>query len=557
MVFRFVHDKQSPNGASERKVTEFAKSELTFGRGGASDVLLANPKLGAVHAKFSWQDGQLFVADLGALVGVRVNGRRVSRSALQDGDRVVLGDVELLIKVHPQEVEITYVETPKVEVAEDELVARTQSSLRVESYLPRMSVISTVVAVVAGILFFILPVSTQKRDGWSTGPVSNAHKLIERDCVKCHSESFTHVQDKDCTSCHSMSEHARGIGPFVEKHAALSVRCAQCHMEHNGDQGLIVRDERQCASCHANMTSLKPDASVENVKSFDSHPEFKVEVKDAQGVVSRISLSDSARAIDSSQIKLNHKLHLKKDLRGKDGFVTLECKSCHRLNSDFKTLEPISFDKDCRDCHSLAFDERLPNVEVPHGDAEQVYPALFAEYTKVVLLHDDESMPNAARDMKRDMVDVDNNPQEIPGPATVETVVKNARDAEKQLFTKTGCFLCHSYSEKPEQDKTPMNSHYQILDPAIPSVWFKAARFSHGAHEEFTCESCHSKTRESSKTSDLLLPNKQLCQECHSSASHKGYVRSDCVECHSYHDALGMPVGNKQDIKDYLHHLIR
>ena len=132
------------------------------------------------------------------------------------------------------------------------------------------------------------------------------------------------------------------------------------------------RDPRFCTSCHANLTSLKSDTGVENVASFDSHPEFRVAVRDAVGAVTRVSLDDASRAKDSSQIKLNHKIHLQKDLEGKDGAVTLECSSCHELDAGFKKLKPIQFDKHCRNCHSLGFDERLPGAEVPHGDAEAI-----------------------------------------------------------------------------------------------------------------------------------------------------------------------------------------
>ena len=144
-----------------------------------------------------------------------------------------------------------------------------------------------------------------------------------------------------------------------------------------------------------------------------------------------------------------------------------------------------------------------------------------------------------------------------PRPVDASLVASSARDAEHELFTRTGCFLCHSYAEKPEQDRTDTNSHFTVSKPNIPDIWLPAARFSHGAHEEFSCESCHEKTRQSTKTTDVLLPHKKLCQECHSQEKREGYVTSGCAECHSYHDALGIPREKKQSIDDYLRFLTR
>jgi len=328
-------------------------------------------------------------------------------------------------------------------------------------------------------------------------------------------------------------------------------------MEHNGDHGLIRKEADFCVGCHADISKLKKDSAVLDVSSFSSHPEFRVSVKDASGRATRVDVTDAARAVDSTQIKLNHKVHLKAGLRGKDGPVTLECSSCHHLSASFRSFEPISFNKDCRDCHALGFDERLPDAQVPHGDAEEVYPALFTEYTKLHLLQGGRGGAVSGGEPARLRPGEQESVRHKEEPVDVGVVARDARDAEKQLFTKTGCFLCHSFSERSTQERTDTNSHYTITKPEIPNAWLPGARFSHGAHEEFSCESCHEKTRTSQKTSDLLLPAKKLCQQCHSEENREGYVSSGCAECHSYHDALGIPGEKKQSIADYLHSLTR
>ncbi len=413
------------------------------------------------------------------------------------------------------------------------------------------------VGVIGFVAFVVYPLGSNDLRSWNSGPISNSHKLIESDCQKCHVEPFTRVQDRECLSCHEMTKHAQRFDQFTAKHQGLEMRCATCHAEHKSELGLINKESDFCVGCHGSMTKLDPRAGVLDVAALSSHPQFRVSVQDSAGVEKRVPVDDNLQARDQTQIKLNHKIHLEPGLRGKDGPVTLQCASCHQIDKDFKTLKPISFDAHCRDCHSLGFDERLPYAEVPHGDSDAVYPALFTEYTKMLLLGDDESLPSRAKDLPRLMPNGAALPNPTPRSGDVSTVVQSARDAEKQLFTRTGCFLCHSFSERPEQDRTATNSRYMVKKPAIPGSWYTRARFSHGAHEEFSCESCHSKTRQSVKTEDLLIPGKEECLKCHAEGDTEGYVRSGCAECHSYHDAIGIPEEKKQSIDDYLRGLTR
>jgi hypothetical protein len=321
-------------------------------------------------------------------------------------------------------------------------------------------------------------------------------------------------------------------------------------MEHNGDRGIVLKDERQCVTCHASMTELSREATVLNVASLESHPQFRVAVEvEAGGKPVEVSLDDAGRLRDSSALKLNHALHLKAGLRGKSGPTTLQCNACHQLEADFKSMKPISFDRHCRDCHALEFEEKLPGVEVPHGDSEAIYPTLFTEYTKLFLIGTKAMQdPKPARLMPGG-----------PGllskktpPVNVELVQQKAREAERELFTKTGCYLCHSYSEKSGEERSATNSHFTVTKPNVPAVWMPAARFGHGAHEEISCESCHEKVRKSSQTSDVLLPGIALCKDCHAQHPTPGHVTSGCVECHSYHDSQPIEGSGKHDLDVYL-----
>ena len=101
-------------------------------------------------------------------------------------------------------------------------------------------------------------------------------------------------------------------------------------------------------------------------------------------------------------------------------------------------------------------------------------------------------------------------------------------EAEQLLWNKT-CKECHSlsYSAGPT---LPV-----VAKTEITARWFKNGAFDHHAHQMLTCESCHSKAKTSSATSDTLLPGIHVCQECHTPDKQVA-AESRCFECHQYHD---------------------
>ena len=280
-----------------------------------------------------------------------------------------------------------------------------------------------------------------------------------------------------------------------------------------------------------------------------------------EGKVQRVPLdeprsNDAHVARDTTALRLNHALHLKRGLRGKDGPTTLQCSSCHQSGDRPGVMAPVNFERHCQDCHTLGFDERLSQVQVPHGAAAEVYPFLFAQYANLLL-------PRAGADTdwsKRS----GNGGYEIPkGGALADTkeqrrlitqVTQHARTAERELFTKTGCVLCHDVSKRNSggDDADSLTTVYEVKEPRMPKVWFPAAHFSHKPHEEVTCESCHTGVTKSSKSSDVLMPRVAVCKECHTQEPKVGFVASGCVMCHGYHDAKPLPTEKKQAISDYL-----
>jgi pSer/pThr/pTyr-binding forkhead associated (FHA) protein len=558
MKVRYVLQKVNQNGSTESSTSEFELQELLIGRGGNSNITLSGRTVSLVHARILFQSGKLFIEDRNSLTGIRLNRRRVARAELGKGDEFQIGSTKFQITaLAGEEIELTRKAEEQQSSSEDEVVSAQLRALDIKKYLPSIGVLSVILFLGVASAYFVLPLLGRNAESWSSGPISNNHKIIEADCESCHSTSFVQVEDKDCIKCHSMTEHSKDLKKLVADRPEHNLRCAQCHLEHNGEGALVQTDPRVCANCHVNMKNLKSDSKLLNIPSFDEHPQFRVDVKSlTDASVTRVSLDEKDKLLDNTQIKLNHALHLKAGLRGKDGPVTLQCSSCHKLDSELRTMLPIEFESHCRDCHTLGFDQRIPDVQVPHGDDEVVYPALFTEYTKLLLLRGgiDKPVTGSTDSFERVIPGGTSGVQksEESGGSDVKAVVKQARAAEKELFTKTACYLCHTSSEKPQNEQTAANAHYRVVKPEIPSKWMHKAIFSHGAHEEVSCESCHDGVRTSSNTKDVLMPKIKDCVVCHSQEVKQGFVKSDCTMCHSYHDSLGFPPEKKKSIADYI-----
>ena len=67
----------------------------TIGRLPECAVTLDDPAVSRRHARLVEADGALHIEDLGSTNGVKLNGERVSRAPLHDGDRIDIGGIRL------------------------------------------------------------------------------------------------------------------------------------------------------------------------------------------------------------------------------------------------------------------------------------------------------------------------------------------------------------------------------------------------------------------------------------------------------------------------------
>ena len=407
---------------------------------------------------------------------------------------------------------------------------------------------------------------------YSSGRMSEPHAVLENECAACHVQKVgafsAKAADNACLDCHD--------GPI--HHAQTPTPpCATCHTEHRGRINIAAASNQACAECHSDLgTSRGATQYASHIHSFeDGHPEFAA-------LRSVAGLAPS----DSGTIKLNHAIHMKPIRRSPNGpDVQLQCGNCHHTAaaaadltysdpsyraakvsykesdegrlippgtlhppkplSGRELMAPVRFADACAGCHSLAFDKHF-DFGVPHDKPQVVREFLQKKFQEYVSGHPDEL--RVARDPDRDLTGKMVLPEfRILTPA--QWVTEQTDRAEELLWRKT-CSQCHAVMYTfVEEHRTPEETARwraaleskaggkplpQIAYALTTVQWMPHAKFDHGAHEGFTCVSCHAKALTSTESSDVLLPGIETCKTCH--APGPEHAESRCFECHTYHD---------------------
>jgi hypothetical protein len=216
--------------------------------------------------------------------------------------------------------------------------------------------------------------------------MSAGHVGFGDDCSSCHQVPFVQVRDQACTDCHV------GIGPHVANAALQSevfgeVRCASCHRDHKGLEGLAQGDAAQCVDCHRDVQAHAPGSMLADIHDFAlDHPAFRLSLARADGGVDRVAQDDPALAQEASGLKFPHDVHLAPEgVKSPRGDVKLECASCHVPDSAGVRFEPIAMQAHCADCHRLDFEPAVTTRQVPHGPPREVMTTLREFYSAISL----------------------------------------------------------------------------------------------------------------------------------------------------------------------------
>lgn len=83
-----------------------------IGRDNHCEIVIAEPSVSSEHALIEYKNGSYIIEDLGSTNGVKINGHTpMGASALFDGDKIRLGDVQIIYKEKAEP--INPIESPK------------------------------------------------------------------------------------------------------------------------------------------------------------------------------------------------------------------------------------------------------------------------------------------------------------------------------------------------------------------------------------------------------------------------------------------------------------
>ena len=369
---------------------------------------------------------------------------------------------------------------------------------------------------------------------YSSGPLSSSHAVFTQQCSLCHvtraGAFFRDVKAEACLACHD--------APVHHQNQTFTPACSSCHLEHRGSLRLAATSEASCTQCHADLRVRgRVSLYAASVSSFErNHPEFSLLTK---------------AVADPGGIRLNHYLHMQPNLVGPVGKrVQMSCEDCHQRSGEQRALVyagkialvalgdshgmqqaragymlPVRFSNHCAACHTLQFDGRFGEEQVPHDKPEVVHAFLVEQFQKYITanpaaIHQAEP-PN----------------RQVPGRVRTPRLARNAAewvqyrvdDAEWLLWSKT-CKQCHTV-------QTTSASLPAIAPAEVRTRWLLHAEFDHHAHRMMACVACHTGAPESHNTADVLLPSIKTCRECHrDSNTSQEVAEGRCFECHRYHD---------------------
>lgn len=391
---------------------------------------------------------------------------------------------------------------------------------------------------------------------WSAGPLSSAHAGLTNDCTACHAKAFVSVRDESCKTCHTtVHDHADpeklrvALAPdTIGGKLSLAVahafnrpagRCVDCHTEHKGNATQIaVPNQKFCADCHSDLKEKLPETKLGDTKDFGTgHPEFQPAILIKPGdhpVFQRTSLDAHPR--QETGLIFPHDLHLSTtngvarmaQALGQVKTGGLQCAGCHTPDRNGAGFLPVTMEKDCQSCHSLAFGRRDGQIRtLRHGEVDQAIAQVRDFYgagggTPV--------QPLAGYMRKR--------PGDFAAAqvASLQGISGTAGQAIRAMFAPDGtCADCHRITGPSR----PGALDYKIAAVTLPDHFFVNGWFDHRAHTTEDCASCHAAPK-SRDARDVLIPGIANCRTCHvgengGGIAKKAQVASGCAMCHVYH----------------------
>jgi len=522
---------------------------LTIGRAANQAIFLPDLRAALEHARVISLGKAKYRVESLIYAGVRVNEHIEQATTVGPGAYIEIGSTRITIIDPPKDFEAAVEVGP---IDKDELRARAEATKQAttlsETWLNKRR-FSWGLLTLFAVLGLALPIFAHFQPAfgdskvvrsnqalgqsiWETGEIASPHHFFGQDCQQCHGKAFEVVQDDKCLSCHSKTLAHADQTEFPLWELAES-RCAWCHRDHNGLDGLVRNDQKLCSDCHQNLDQRSAAAKIPNVSDFlNDHPQFMVNLPrwDDQGNFTPVRETMGTKAlVENSGLKFPHDVHLNPEgLNAASGRQVLECDSCHQPETGGATMKPVNFETMCQDCHLLDFDIQAPDRQVPHGNVAEVLYMLDEFYAKRAIDggYNDVTAPITVRTRRRPGQPMTRQQRE----EAVSWSRQKARQVTEAMFLGRACTVCHTVTVEPDSPKGP----WVIAPVRVAGVWFEQARFTHAKHTTMDCANCH-QAELSKSSADLLIPDISNCRSCHGGEHAKGLLSSTCISCHGFH----------------------
>lgn len=565
MAYRLRQIEFTADGRRIVRDRDIARDAIAIGRDAGNDIHLPDLALDPLHARITRRDEHHIAVTAAGTLGFTLDGASLSSATIDTRSGGELGFASYRIAVGQDADGTTLLTIQRQGQSAGAIEGVDEKrSFTLAGVMPSRRVIAWVSALLILALFLALPIASHllRTPGpqgrvigdasWNPGPLSLAHHGLKDHCEACHVKAFVAVRDETCRACHKDAhDHAppsrlamARLVPFMGGHLpnwlvhgfskSGTGACADCHIEHQGQKAMSRPDAGPgtCVNCHGDLKARLGDTRLGDASDFGTrHPQFSpliVTNPDTLGL-SRVSLDAHPR--ESSGLAFSHQLHLD-PLGGvarmagtigalKDyGSRGLACKDCHHRSEDGVSFQPITMQRDCEACHSLAYDRVGGTVrQLHHGDVGQMVADLSAGD-----LHHPVVSGAVVSGRNR------------PGAFGVGGVYYSdfgsrsggGGSLAQRALSKGGiCGECHT----PRM----VNGRLGVVPVTLVSHYLPDGLFDHYAHRQTRCEECHA-AQHSTSSADILLPRIQQCRSCHLGESeHKAKVPSGCVLCHAYH----------------------
>jgi hypothetical protein len=555
MSFRIRTVEVTAQGREIVRDRAVAGTQVTIGRAADNTLHLPDLSLDPQHAALTLRDDGRVLAEAVSTLGFTLDGRQVQSAVIDpaSGGELRFGSYRVSVSRDTDGAALlTVAEVPAAAAPEESKVFSLGGRFagkRLASWLLFAAVLIGFLAVPIYSALNRAPTGTVRGDAaWNSGPLSQAHHQLEGKCESCHVKPFEAVQDATCLTCHKdIADHAKparladarapgSMGERLQWNVAHAFgkpgpgACSDCHTEHEGAGPLPAPRQAFCADCHADLKDRLADTRLGNASDFGKHhPQFAPLVPLIAGSdkLTRVSLDQRPR--EQSGLAFPHDMHLAprggvaQMARRLGQGQQLDCASCHVPTADGVRFLPIDMERDCMSCHSLAYDKVGATFrKLRHGDVDQMIADL-----------------SVSRGPSSPIITGRRRPGEFGNGGSYFarfTPPAASIGSAAQALSRDGiCGECHTPSSS--------GGRFSVVPVTQVSRYMQHGWFTHAAHKQEKCTSCHTADK-SSTSADLLLPNVNSCRTCHlGEDAPRGKVPSGCAMCHSFHMGEDAPRG--------------